>query len=323
MNKDVQVAIIGGGLSGLMAAQSLRKKGVEDIIIIDKSRSVGGRLATRRIKEGRVDHGAQFFTVRTKAFQAIVDNWLEAGWVRFWFGNTYPRYLSEGGMNALAKHIAEGTSTLLNTRVVSIEQAEDGYVLLTDAQHIIRANAVIVTAPVPQATELVESFANDEQLAQLESIQYDPCFVGILEFTGESHFGEAGHQDKNLPQGVLRIVDHQQKGVSSIPTVSVYMTGEWSAPRFEQGDAEILAQIKSLVEELLPLNGLRSEQLKRWRYAQAKTVIREPFLKIASGLFVAGDAFLCQVDDTNKARFESAVLSGLSVGEQLAEESVK
>ncbi|WP_406688061.1 NAD(P)-binding protein, partial [Rossellomorea vietnamensis] len=42
-----EVIIIGGGLSGIMAARTLMENGVKDILIVEKSKSVGGRLATR------------------------------------------------------------------------------------------------------------------------------------------------------------------------------------------------------------------------------------------------------------------------------------
>lgn len=138
MERFVKVVIIGGGLSGLMAARTLKENGVDDVLIIEKARSVGGRLATRRIENGRVDHGAQFFTVRTHSFQSIVEQWLAAGWVRKWFGDNHPRYLSDGGMNALAKHLAQGTDALLNTRVTELKK-DDQYILKTEDGQIVRA----------------------------------------------------------------------------------------------------------------------------------------------------------------------------------------
>ena len=315
----VKVAIVGGGLSGLMAAQSLKKYGIEDLLVIDKSRSVGGRLATRRIEDGRVDHGAQFFTVRTAEFQTIVDSWLAKGWVRHWFGDQHPRYLSEGGMNALAKRLAENIPTLLNTRVVTI-QKEDQYILVTEGGQKIYAEAVIITAPTPQAIPLATPFANTEQLEKLESVQFSSCLVGIFELATESHFSASGHKDRQLPNGVLRIVDHKKKGISANPTISVYMQNDWSKLNFEKQDIEVLESIKNIVNELLPLDKLKSEQLKRWRYAQAKTFVHEPFLQIAQRLFVAGDAFLNENDSAHKVRFESAVLSGIAVGEKLSQQ---
>ncbi len=69
---------------GLVAARRLsdaRLGGGADVVIVDKGRSVGGRLATRRIGSATVDHGAQFFTVRTPAFQHQVDD-LARPWAR-------------------------------------------------------------------------------------------------------------------------------------------------------------------------------------------------------------------------------------------------
>lgn len=312
-----KVAMIGSGLTALMAANALRDAGVHDILLIDKARSVGGRLATRRIDNGRVDHGAQFFTVRTATFQAIVDKWLAASWVRQWFGDNHPRYLSVDGMNALAKRLAQDIPSLLNARVTNISREQNGFIVGIENGDRIYAETVIVTAPAPQTIELIGQVASVETLTTLQQIQFDPCFVGIFELSEESTFSTDGHQDKNLPAGVLRIVDHQKKGISPIPTVSVYMTGDWSASRYEQEDADVLAQLKEQVADVLPLNTLRSEQLKRWRYAQANTHVSQAFLQVTDRLFVAGDAFLYADDVAAKTRMESAVLSGLAVAEEV------
>ena len=318
MDRFVKVAIIGGGLSGLMAASTLKDNGVDDVLIIEKARSVGGRLATRRIESGRVDHGAQFFTVRTQSFQTIVDQWLDAGWVRKWFGDNHPRYLSESGMNALAKRLAEGTDALLNTRVTELEKG-DQYILKTEDGQVVRAEAVIITAPTPQASDLVKQLATKEQLEKLEAVRFDPCFVGIFELSEDSHFSENGHQDRSLPVGVLRIVDHQKKGISPTPTVSVYMEGDWSAKHYEHADEAVLKAIEVKVAELLPLKSLCSAQLKRWRYAQARTFVQqdESFMEMAAGLYVAGDTFLRTDDTAGKTRMESAALSGVAVAHAL------
>ena len=59
MNK-FDIAVIGAGLAGLTAADRLRGAGCR-VVVIDKARGPGGRLATRR-GEGtvRMDHGCQY-----------------------------------------------------------------------------------------------------------------------------------------------------------------------------------------------------------------------------------------------------------------------
>ena len=61
--------VVGAGISGLLAAQELTAAGWR-VVVLDKGRGVGGRMATRRVGDGTFDHGAQFFTVRGERFLA-------------------------------------------------------------------------------------------------------------------------------------------------------------------------------------------------------------------------------------------------------------
>jgi hypothetical protein len=62
-------------------------------------------MATRRIGESRLDHGAQFFTVRAPRFREVVERWEQAGWVAPWF--------SESGHTV--EWIADNTQKSLST----------------------------------------------------------------------------------------------------------------------------------------------------------------------------------------------------------------
>ncbi len=67
----MDVAIIGAGIAGLTAAFELTRRGL-DCEVLEKSRALGGRMATRRHDDCAFDHGAQFFTVRTPEFAAFL-----------------------------------------------------------------------------------------------------------------------------------------------------------------------------------------------------------------------------------------------------------
>ena len=72
------ILIIGAGLAGLSAANALQAAG-HDVLVVDKGRGLGGRLAGRRIDNASFDHGAQFMTTRDPKFVEQVSQWIEAG----------------------------------------------------------------------------------------------------------------------------------------------------------------------------------------------------------------------------------------------------
>ncbi|UGB31449.1 NAD(P)/FAD-dependent oxidoreductase [Metabacillus sp. B2-18] len=315
------VVIIGGGLTGVMAARTLNENGVEDVLVIDKGKSLGGRMATRLIGEGRVDHGAQFFTVRTKLFQSFVEEWEQNGYVSKWFGKTYSRYKSNDGMNNLVKKLGENLQVMLNTKIINIHKAEDHYLLLTECNTRISSKAVILTAPVPQSTDLIKNLKIDHTLdGMLARITYNPCFVLLASLTNSSHLPETGFLNENLPDGVDRIVDHKKKGISNFTILSIYTTGKWAKDHNHLEDHEIETLLLDKLTSSLQKQNIVELQLKRWRYSEAVSTIKQPYLDLEQifPLFLAGDVFLHKDDRSGKTRIESAFLSGVTVGEEMA-----
>jgi len=100
------VAVIGGGISGIACATALADAGLT-VDVLDRGHRLGGRLATQTLREtgteydGRVvDVGASYFTVDDAGFGRVVGDWIDRGLVRPWT-DTF--------------HIADG-STLLGTK---------------------------------------------------------------------------------------------------------------------------------------------------------------------------------------------------------------
>ena len=52
------IAIIGAGMSGIVAARTLTQAG-HHVEVFEKSQGVGGRMSTRETTFGNFDHGAQ------------------------------------------------------------------------------------------------------------------------------------------------------------------------------------------------------------------------------------------------------------------------
>ena len=84
-NTAQQIAVIGGGITGLAAARELAGAGWR-VSVYDKGRHPGGRTSSRRVDGGYVDHGAQYFTVRDDRFAREVHLWETEGRAARWLG---------------------------------------------------------------------------------------------------------------------------------------------------------------------------------------------------------------------------------------------
>ena len=187
----MRIVVVGAGIAGLIAAQLLSKSG-HDVVVVDKGRSPGGRIATRRIDDATLDHGAQFFTVRDSLFESHVSEWIASGVVTEWcrgFDTTaqnndgYPRYRGVRGMTDIAKHLAQGLDVRCNTLAFSIARgATSKWQLKIDDGSVLDADAIIVTCPLPQAYALLVT-AGIELPESMLRTEYDRtiCLLAVLD----------------------------------------------------------------------------------------------------------------------------------------------
>src|SRR5271165_2889703 len=148
-------AIVGAGMAGLAAAGALQAKGWS-VLLLDKGRSFGGRMATRQIGESLFDCGAQFFTMRDLRFREAVGRWERENRVRPWFEEGgHVRYRAVGGMSALARHLATPFDVRMGTRVEFVEPGCQGWILTTDRGENVHADALLMTPPAPQSIALL------------------------------------------------------------------------------------------------------------------------------------------------------------------------
>ena len=310
----MRAVIVGAGISGLIAARELLAHGV-DVLVVDKGRSPGGRLATRRIGDATLDHGAQFFTVRTPAFQRTVDDWLERGLVTVWtngFGSDdgHPRYVATAGMNSLAKDLAVGVEVSCPTMAFAVRPGDrDPWRVVIDDGTVRDADHVVITAPLPQAFALLVD-AGVELDEQLMRTDYDRTIALLATLDRPSSIEPPGGL-QGPDDNVSFIVDNVAKGVSSAPAVTLHASAAWSETHWDDDVEALRTQLLELAQPWIGPARVIEAQVKKWRFATPRTVWPEPcWVSADGGIVLAGDAF-------DGPRVEAAHNSGLAAAHAL------
>ena len=311
----MKVIIVGAGLSGLMAARSCAQAG-HDVTVFDKGRSVGGRLATRRIGTATLDHGAQFFTVRSAEFTNHVNEWLEVGIVREWCkgfasNDGHPRYVGTNGMTSVAKYLAEKLDVRCSSLVFSLRRNDTNWTVITDDGIEHDADRVILTAPLPQSFSLMFSGGIDMP-TELRSIDYDRtlCLLVTLDSSSHQVLSPGGLQN---PDEVFSFIgDNQAKGIAATPALTFHANPAWSLEHFENESELTHAQLLQLAQPYFGDAHVLESQFKKWRFATPRTAWPDScWVDETRTLAIAGDAF-------NGPRVEAAALSGLAAAAALS-----
>jgi len=315
------VLIVGAGLSGLLAATKLRQNGFS-VTLLEKSRGVGGRMATRRQDDAVFDHGCQFFTARSETFKAMASQWAQQGVARKWFdphpkevGDAgHPRYRGEPSMTAVAKSLSADLDVRRGEKVVKASQQYGKWTVETESGNTYEASFLLLTAPVPQTLEFLEasSIPLPEQDAKwLKSIRYQKTLTALALLDGKSGLPYEGliRPDEREPLGM--ITDNQIKGISKKAVAITLHSGPAFAERyFDAPEEEWRDLLVDAAKPYLKANVV-SVTTHRWRYAnslgrQDQLCYYNPPLQ----LFLAGDGF-------GGPRAEGAALSGLFAAEKL------
>lgn len=191
-----KVAIIGAGLSGLVVAQRLQS--FADVTVFEKSRGVGGRMATRYAGDFEFDHGAQFFTARSDAFKAFLEPLVDGGVVASWdaafaefdrdnmkalrsWGGDYPHYVGTPRMNSVGRYLSTDLNIDLETEISSIARQNDGWTLLDGAgARLGPFDWLVVTSPAAQTVALASELP--DLVAYCRERRMVGCFALMLGF---------------------------------------------------------------------------------------------------------------------------------------------
>ncbi len=305
-------------MAGLTAARELTKQG-HTVTILDKSRGVGGRLATRRIDRSRLDHGAQYFTAQSPQFQVFVEELVVEGIAGIWpvadSVNAPLPYVGDNGMSAIAKYMAQSLNVKTGERVIRLEkithEGSNGWRAVCESGNTFEADNLLITMPAPQALTLLKdsNIGPDEvNITALETIQYSPCITVMAVLNKSGHIPSPG-ATRPIQSPIAWVADNHQKGISPDQTsVTVQATTAFSKAHFDDDPMAVGQALLDQLTDLIPPADILTYQVHRWRYSIAE--VRHPELLLAANtpapLLFGGDGF-------GSGNVEGAFLSGLAM----------
>ncbi len=317
--QDADVLVIGAGMAGLTAATELQRAG-RRVLVLDKGRGVGGRLASRRIGGATFDHGAQFITARDPRFAARLEAGRQTGaveeWCRGFAGGAdgHLRWRGTPTMSSVAKQFALGLNLRLEIPVTALRRSHDRWTAETKAGEIFSAGAVILTPPVPQSLALLEAggiVLAPEMRTRLAAIEYERCLAVMAVLEGPSRIPPPGGLAP-AEGPIAWIADNQLKGISAEPAVTIHATHAFSLEHWDRDRQASGQALLDVAAEWLGA-GIRTFQVHGWRYSKPMRTDghRCAILREAPALVLAGDAFA-------GPRVEGAALSGWAAAEAVS-----
>lgn len=318
--QHADVLVIGAGVAGLTAAAELQRAG-RRVLVIDKGRSAGGRLASRRIEGASFDHGAQFITTRDLRFASVLEQGRQSGAVEEWChgfaGNVdgYVRWRGKPSMTAIAKYLAVGLDLQLEIAVVALRRDEQQWRAETTTGRTFTADAVLLTPPVPQSLALLAAGGIElppDLRARLFAIEYERCLAVMAVLESPSRIPPPGGVVPTAGP-IAWIADNQLKGISAEPAVTIHATHAFSLKHWEQDRQESGRALLDAAQEWLG-TGIKTFQVHGWRYSKPMHVEESPcaILSQSPPLLLAGDAFA-------GPRVEGAALSGWAAAKAVLE----
>lgn len=305
----VDAVVIGAGIAGASAARVLHDAGL-GVVVVEKARGPGGRMATRHSLEGDFDHGAQYFTARDPRFRGWLEGAVARGAAARWPAADGAEmdgqaWVGTPGMNALAADLLAGIGLRTGVRVARMERGSGQWRLFDpDGGVIAAAPLLVVSAPAPQAVDLLQG--HGALSARLGQAAYAPCWALLVAVRGAARPQAALGR---LAGGDIAwwALDSDKPGrTGEAATLVVHASEAYSRRQLEASPESVVADLLPQLPGLtgLPQDAVLGASAHRWRFARVTRALGEPALLDAeTGVAVVGDACL-------GPRVESAWLSG-------------
>ncbi len=339
------IGIIGAGIAGLTAGRILSKAGHE-VIVFEKSRGFGGRMATRYFGDEhqiKMDHGVTSFTADDPDCQSFISEMKDKNLLKEW-GKTVsyyngeafykehpareyqPYYIAPKGMNSIGKYLSRWVDFYQGETVGGITyigrnpQKKRSWMVNLATINVFEVDALIVATPATQAYGIIQT-AQDETpvrqaIREIDTIRYSHSWALMAGYEGEYNPDWRGVTFSN--SALQWMSNESSKRENGGDSTLVMQSTHAFANKHQHSDSEVVA--REMMKAAAPVTGdwvysPKWQDLHYWRFTKAQNPLNKPYMEFdndAAPFALIGDYF--QGSDV-----QSSYLSG----KKLADEWVK
>jgi renalase len=326
------VVVVGAGIAGLACARLLADAGLA-VLVAERRRGVGGRMASRRVGGTVVDLGAQYVTASEPGLEALLRRLAATGQAEPWatrLGQVERGRIGGGGaretgrirwafpdgMATLAERLAVGLPLRLGTRVAELAPARRAWRVRT-AGGELAAGAVVLALPAPEAAGLLRGLPALAGLAEAAGrVVYEPCWALAAGYPDAAPPTWRGLFVRDDPALAWLAHDSSKRRDPPATVLVAHAGGDWSGAHARDDPGQAAAALVAAAARVAGRWAARPAWTggQLWPYAQLRAGLDEPFL-LSGGHAPVG----CCGDWCAGPKVEGAWRSGRRLGAALLE----
>ncbi|WP_445664865.1 NAD(P)/FAD-dependent oxidoreductase [Fodinibius sp. AD559] len=331
------IGIIGASISGLIAGKRLAEAG-HDVTIIEKSRSLGGRLKTVELDNLNLDVGLTHFDVSTNTFGSFVKKQVEKGAIQKWtkdFGlydgielfdvdpnsDSRQQYTGTNGLQSLAESMSRWVDIKSEEKAGGLtyigpdrSKKRSWMINLTDVS-VFECDAVIIATSAVDAYGVLQTAQNKTEtrriIRHIDEIRYEGCFSLAATYDNQEVPDWKGIE---CEKSAIKWISNESSKLDTNQTALVIQsTPEFYRKHAQKSEEEIKELLFEEVSDIIGSWARRpqSTYIENWKYFKTKNPINEYFMELE-----LEDAPLALIGDyLGGSSLENAFVSGYNLSE--------